>query len=148
MITEDDQGRPKCVCDVCGHEWLPRRNKEPYKCPKLKCQSTQWNDDEMVLTQLDQLSLLKELDRRNKNQGDEYGMDSELVDSKVRKTIEQMKHEENLSRSLHNTNERLEKMEEILDSLKLEDCPGCKAHKVPHGAKFCPECGEELDWSE
>lgn len=35
----------KFKCSVCGHEWLPRTTKPPYRCTNMKCQSPYWQDE-------------------------------------------------------------------------------------------------------
>ena len=44
--TDDNMTNRKIVlpslrCNRCGHEWIPRRPKEPDVCPK--CSSRYWN---------------------------------------------------------------------------------------------------------
>lgn len=143
MIIEDENGRAKCVCNICEHKWYPRGNKVPWKCSKVSCQSTKWNDDNMLMTQLDQLALLRELERRNRgdnsDEGDEYGMD---VESRVRKTVDQMRHEENLHRSLHEITQEVKSLKERL--VDLDECPSCH-NQVPSNARQCPYCPAEFD---
>jgi hypothetical protein len=31
-----------CVCDVCGHRWIPEV-EDPPLCPRKACRSTLWN---------------------------------------------------------------------------------------------------------
>lgn len=139
----DENGRYKCVCDLCNHQWYPRGGREPYKCPNFGCQSTKWNEEDVVLSQLDILQLKELRDKQNKDKEIDADMiDSDAVESKVRKTLQQMEHEKNLELSLRNTNERLKKMEEKFG--ELEECPSC--HRgVPSNSRRCSFCDAEYE---
>ena len=36
-------------CDVCGHRWLPKGEKEPERCPVRSCWSRRWNDSQVII---------------------------------------------------------------------------------------------------
>lgn len=145
MIINED-GRNRCICEICGHEWYQRGRKEPWKCPMLTCQSTRWNKegDDGMLTQLDQLSLLKELERRNKNeygnQGDEYGMGD--IDDKVELRVKKALHEEALQKNINSMREELDLLKKANES--LDECPECH-NRVPSNARRCPYCPAEFE---
>lgn len=36
------------ICIHCGHRWMPRTNKKPFKCPNPKCQRIDWEVSEYI----------------------------------------------------------------------------------------------------
>ncbi len=38
-----DEYVKECVCQRCGHKWIPRKKGRPALCPNRKCHSPYWD---------------------------------------------------------------------------------------------------------
>jgi len=74
------ENRYKCRCNICGHQWWSRNDKEPWKCPSIECQSFKWNKGEPI-DEVDEASrLLAFADKYEKEDQERQRLEQPIIE--------------------------------------------------------------------